>query len=85
MRCTPQRYGLGSWAIVTGASEGIGKASAKYLAKEGFNVVLIGNTLFKLRNIAEDLEKEAKLLGKSIRTRVIMLDYTKKYDSASFS
>ena len=70
---------------MTEASVGIGKASAKYLANEGFNVVLVGNTPFKLRNLAEDLEREAKLIGKSIRTRVIMLDYSKKYDAASFS
>lgn len=47
-KCTVARYGEDSWAVVTGATDGIGKASAIYLAKEGFNVVLISRTLSKL-------------------------------------
>ena len=47
-KCTIERYGKGSWAIVTGATDGIGKASAIYLAKAGFNVVIISRTLAKL-------------------------------------
>ena len=36
------RYGRGSWAIITGASDGLGKQYALELAKEGFNIVLMG-------------------------------------------
>ena len=36
------RYGKGSWALITGASDGIGKEYALELAKEGFNIVLMG-------------------------------------------
>lgn len=43
-RCTTARYGKDSWAVVTGATDGIGKAAAAYLANEGFNVVLISRT-----------------------------------------
>ncbi len=35
------RYGKTTWAVVTGASEGIGQAMALELAKAGFNVVLM--------------------------------------------
>ena len=36
------RYGKGSWAVVTGPGSGLGRSYAKSLAKKGFNVVLIG-------------------------------------------
>jgi 17beta-estradiol 17-dehydrogenase / very-long-chain 3-oxoacyl-CoA reductase len=39
-----KRYGGGSWALVTGSSEGIGRAIALELAKEGFNIVLSART-----------------------------------------
>ena len=32
--------GKGAWAVVTGASEGIGREYALQLAKKGFNVVV---------------------------------------------
>jgi len=35
-------YGCkGSWAVVTGGSDGIGLAMCKKLAKEGFNIVIV--------------------------------------------
>ena len=51
-RCTTARYGQNSWAVVTGATDGIGKATCMYLANEGFNVVLISRTLSKLETVA---------------------------------
>ena len=43
-----KRYGTGSWALVTGSSEGIGKAIAMELARSGFNIVLSARTQSKL-------------------------------------
>jgi 17beta-estradiol 17-dehydrogenase / very-long-chain 3-oxoacyl-CoA reductase len=34
------RYG-GGWALVTGASDGIGKEYSMQLAKSGFNIILM--------------------------------------------
>jgi short-subunit dehydrogenase len=39
----PERYGKDSWAVVTGASSGIGLGIARHLAKGGMNVFLIAN------------------------------------------
>ena len=39
-----KRYGVRSWALVTGSSDGIGKAIAHSLAKQGFNIILSART-----------------------------------------
>jgi 17beta-estradiol 17-dehydrogenase / very-long-chain 3-oxoacyl-CoA reductase len=41
VHATTERYGKDSYAIVTGSTDGIGKAYAMHLAKQGFNIVLI--------------------------------------------
>ncbi|XP_069799584.1 very-long-chain 3-oxoacyl-CoA reductase-B-like [Dendropsophus ebraccatus] len=61
----------GGWAVVTGATDGIGKAYAEELAKRGFDVVLISRTLEKLKNVARGIEQET---GR--KTKVIQLDFT---------
>ena len=38
------RYGKGSWAMVTGASDGLGKQYCHELASEGLNIVLMGRS-----------------------------------------
>ena len=45
---TAERYGVESWAVVTGATDGIGLAAARNLAKRGFNIVLISRSIDKL-------------------------------------
>ena len=38
-------YNKDSWAVVTGATDGIGKGFCEKLAKEGFNIVIVGRNL----------------------------------------
>src|SRR5215475_8948888 len=45
----------GKWALVTGASAGIGKALASELAKGGANLVLTQRREDRLRSIAHEL------------------------------
>ena len=47
-----ERYGAGSWVVITGASDGIGLGFAVELSKRGFFVCLVSRSLEKLR-IAE--------------------------------
>jgi len=51
-----KRYG--GWAIVTGCTDGIGKAFCQELAKKGFPLLLVSRTESKLKDLAAELEKE---------------------------
>mgnify|MGYP000418572904 CR=1 FL=1 len=53
-----RRYGrAGSWAVVTGASDGLGKEYAMQLAAKGFNLVLVSRTQSKLDTLAKEIEQ----------------------------
>jgi 17beta-estradiol 17-dehydrogenase / very-long-chain 3-oxoacyl-CoA reductase len=47
-----------SWALVTGASDGIGLETVRSLLRRNFNVILHGRNPTKLSGIVEDLESE---------------------------
>ena len=49
------------WAVITGASAGIGKATAEYFAKEGCNLILIARREERLKELKENLEKECNV------------------------
>ena len=46
-----------AWALVTGATDGIGKAISSELAARGFNVVLHGRNIDKLNGVRAELSK----------------------------
>ncbi len=52
-RSLPDRYG--TWAVVAGASEGLGAAFAAELAARGMNLVLVARRGHLLADVAEDL------------------------------
>eukprot|EP01103_Thecamoeba_quadrilineata_P018894 TRINITY_DN743_c0_g3_i1.p1 TRINITY_DN743_c0_g3~~TRINITY_DN743_c0_g3_i1.p1 ORF type:complete len:314 (-),score=62.20 TRINITY_DN743_c0_g3_i1:217-1158(-) len=54
------RYGAktGAWALVTGASDGIGKGFVQQLAKLGFNVFLVSRTASKMESIVKELSSQ---------------------------
>ncbi|XP_055017712.1 17-beta-hydroxysteroid dehydrogenase type 3 [Boleophthalmus pectinirostris] len=63
---------MGEWAVVTGASEGIGRAYAFALAERGMNVVIISRTKEKLDIVAKEI---AKTTGRKVK--VLVADFTK--------
>jgi len=62
-----ERYG--PWAVVTGASDGIGRAFAQELAAAGFSVVLVARRDAELRSLADELTRAF-----GTRSRVIVTD-----------
>lgn len=61
---------LGKWAVVTGATDGIGKSYAEELARRGFSMMLISRSQEKLDNVAKSLESTF-----NVETRTIAVDY----------
>ncbi|CAG9531676.1 unnamed protein product [Cercopithifilaria johnstoni] len=61
----------GKWAVVTGSTDGIGKAYAFELARRGFSIVLISRTQSKLDAVMEELKKECE-----VEVRTIAFDFT---------
>lgn len=74
------RYGKGSWAVVTGASDGIGKGFCYRLAELGFNVVLIARNKEKLEKVAKELKDKFP----SLQTRVVVANFAESSNPALF-
>lgn len=52
----PKLRGAGSWALVTGATDGIGREFAMQLAARGFNIVAVSRTAEKLAILSKEIE-----------------------------
>lgn len=66
------KYGAkkGSWAVITGASDGIGKEYAFQLAAKGLNIVLVSRTASKLDTVAGEIKSRYP----SVETKVVAFD-----------
>uniref|UniRef100_A0A8C5W876 3-ketoacyl-CoA reductase n=1 Tax=Leptobrachium leishanense TaxID=445787 RepID=A0A8C5W876_9ANUR len=65
-----RRYG--EWAVVTGATNGIGKAYAEELASFGINIILISRNREKLQMVSESINKTY-----GVKTSFIEVDFNK--------
>lgn len=60
---------MGSWALVTGATAGIGESFTRLLAENNYNIVLVARDLPRLNERAEQLQAQYK-----VQTHVIQAD-----------
>ncbi|KAI3694169.1 hypothetical protein L1987_77130 [Smallanthus sonchifolius] len=49
----------GSWALVTGSTDGIGKAFAFELSKKGANLILVGRNPKKLEDVSSEIQSKS--------------------------
>ncbi|XP_068116268.1 very-long-chain 3-oxoacyl-CoA reductase [Hyperolius riggenbachi] len=62
--------GLGTWAVVTGATDGIGKAYAEELARRGMSIFLVSRSQDKLDEVAKHIREKY-----GVETKVIAADF----------
>lgn len=68
-----KRYGR--WTVVTGATDGIGRALCAEFAKQGLDVVLISRTQAKLDAAAAELEEKY-----GVATKTVSVDFSGGFD-----
>ncbi|XP_038627967.1 inactive hydroxysteroid dehydrogenase-like protein 1 isoform X1 [Tachyglossus aculeatus] len=61
----------GRWAVVSGATDGIGKAYAEELASHGLNIILISRNKEKLEKVAKNIAEVYK-----VETDIIVADFS---------
>ena len=61
----------GKWAVVTGATDGLGKAYAKAFANKGLDVILVSRSIERLQETAAEIKQTY-----GVDTRIIEADLT---------
>ncbi|XP_052008258.1 very-long-chain 3-oxoacyl-CoA reductase-B isoform X2 [Xyrauchen texanus] len=72
--CTPSCLERLHYEVVTGATDGIGKAYAEELARQGFAIVLISRTQEKLDEVSKAIESKYNVETKTISADFGSLD-----------
>src|SRR5271170_2430558 len=73
MTATIDRERFGPWALVTGASSGIGKEFARQIAASGINIVLVARREDLLKEVGVEFSKRF-----GVEHRVIVLDVSRE-------
>src|SRR5260370_21124578 len=73
MTTTIDRERFGPWALVTGASSGIGAEFARQIVASGISVVLVARRETKLIEVGRSIEKDFK-----VQYRVIVMDLSQE-------
>lgn len=68
----------GEWAVITGATDGIGLGYAKELAKQGVNLILISRSEDKLQQTSKDLTVTYNIQVKTYSMNLLEIDKYEK-------
>ena len=79
MRAALDKERFGPWALVTGASSGIGKEFARQIAASGINIVLLARREDLLKEVGVEFSKRY-----GVKHRVVVLDVSRE-DFMSYS
>ena len=75
-----QRYGGAGtdrpWAVITGASGGIGRGFAVELARRGFNLCLISRSMDRLQDAATEVHH----VNPNVKTKLVVADFRLAHD-----
>src|SRR6476620_7866892 len=69
---------FGPWALVTGASSGIGKEFARQIAASGINIVLVARREDLLKEVGVEFSKRY-----GVEHRVVVLDVSRRISSGN--
>ena len=64
---------FGEWAVITGASSGIGKEMAHIIAHKGIHTVLVARSKNDLLTLSDEIEKSS-----NVKTKVIVADLSQE-------
>ncbi|KAG0696631.1 hypothetical protein DFH29DRAFT_950308 [Suillus ampliporus] len=67
----------GAWAVVTGASDGIGREFAIQLGSAGFNVLLVARNSKMLNDVAVEIATKTK---SAVETKIFLIDFAQNDD-----
>ena len=73
------RYG-GGWAVITGATDGIGLGYCEELAKRKFNIVMVSRNPDKLQRTAKELEAA----NPGVQVRTVVADFQRSFEEGFF-
>src|SRR5258705_13612403 len=73
MRVALDKTRFGPWALVTGASSGIGKEFARQIAASGINIVLVARREDLLKEVGVEFSKRY-----GVEHRVVVLDVSRE-------
>lgn len=66
----------GSWAVVTGPTDGIGKGFAFQLARKGLNLILVGRNPDKLKDVCDSIKSK----NGGVQIKSVVVDFSGDLD-----